>query len=258
MSTLPRRCAVILAAGQGKRMNSDLAKVLHPFAGRPMIDWVLDAARTAGCQQLNVVIGHAREQVQQHLGAAVTYAVQDRQLGTGHAAQCGIAPLPADWSDDSVVLVLCGDTPLLNGRRLNELCDSLLKEKAAAVVMTFKVSGQHAYGRIVRDPKTGGLVKIVEDRDCTPEQTAINEVNSGVYAFKLGDLKTALRSLKNDNSQGEYYLTDSIGALARAGKKVVAVVNPDESEVAGVNSPQELQKLEAVYHSRPKAQENRA
>lgn len=258
MSTLPRRCAVILAAGQGKRMNSDLAKVLHPFAGRPMIDWVLDAARQAGCQQCNVVIGHAREQVQKHLGASVTYAVQDRQLGTGHAASCGIQPLPADWSDDSVVLVLCGDTPLLNGRRLKELCDRLLSEQASAVVMSFQVTGQHAYGRIVRDPKSGAPVKIVEDRDCTPEQKAIREVNSGVYAFKLGDLKIALRSLKNDNSQGEYYLTDCIGALASAGRKVVGVVNPDETEVAGVNSPQELQKLESIYYARKPAPEARA
>lgn len=250
MSTHARRCAVILAAGQGKRMKSDLAKVLHPFVGRPMIDWVIDAAREAGCHQLNVVIGHAREQVMAHLGQTVTFAVQDRQLGTGHAANCGIAPLPADWADDSLVLVLCGDTPLLNGERLAALCDTLAAEQAAAVVMTFNVTGQHAYGRIVRDGKTGALVRIVEDRDCTPEQKAIREVNSGVYAFRLGDLKSALGSLTNDNSQGEYYLTDCIGVLAKAGRKVVGVVNPNESEVAGVNSPQELQNLEAVYRSR--------
>ncbi|MGH7145852.1 MAG: NTP transferase domain-containing protein [Planctomycetota bacterium] len=250
MNQPQRRVAVILAAGQGKRMKSDLAKVLHPFAGRPMIDWVVDAARVAGCERLHVVVGHGRAAVQAHLGKAVTYAVQERQLGTGDAARCGLAPLPADWPDEAVVLVLCGDTPLLNGRRLAALCDALAAGNAAAAVMTFRVDGPHAYGRVVRDPATGSVVRIVEDRDCTPEQKAIAEVNSGVYAFRLGALKSALGSLKNDNSQGEYYLTDCIGALTGAGRGVVGVVNPDASEVSGVNSPEELARLERVFRTR--------
>ncbi len=238
--------AIIMAAGQGKRMGSDIPKVLHMLRGRPLIDWVVKSAKAAGASKIVVVLGYGREQVVKVLDPDVDHCVQEKQLGTGHAARCTEALL-GSWKGP--IAVLSGDVPLLRAGTIRQLVDKQAETKAGAVVLTGKVAGDHAYGRILRDEK-GNVKSIVENRDATPDQRKIDEINSGTYVFGPGKLFPALSQLRNDNAQEEFYLTDTIGMLVKNGLSVVAVKAHSAVEVLGINTPAELQTADKLLSDR--------
>lgn len=234
--------AIILAAGQGKRMNSDLPKVLHKAAGRTLVEYVLDAARDAGAQRLVVVIGHKAELVREALAnyPGVEFAVQQQQLGTGDAAKAGTSVL---GPHDGPIFVLNGDMPLIRSQSLGKLLDEQQKRGAACVVGTATTDQNAGLGRIVRDA-SGEFLRIVEERDATPEEKAIREINTGCFAFGGPDLFAALDQIRPTNQQAEYYLTDCAEILRRAGKRVVALPCFDIAEALGVNTPDQLADVE--------------
>ena len=235
---------VILAAGQGKRMQSNLPKVLHPIAGRPMLTHVLDSARALGAQCIAIVVGYGAEQVKQAYAAQedLQFALQQPQLGTGHAVLQAAPLLQASHADD-VTIILYGDVPLVQPDTLR----ALLNARASGVaILTEIVSDATGYGRIVRDAQ-GNVCAIVEHKDATPEQRAIQEVNTGIMAVPTRQLKSWLAKLTNNNAQGEYYLTDIVG-LAVAEGVSVNVAHPVASfETLGVNSRQQQAELERLW-----------
>src|SRR5579862_316196 len=245
-ATIRSFAAIILAAGQGKRMNSDLPKVMHPVCGKTMLDWVAQAARTAGASKVVVIVGHGRDQVIKSLPPGVDYAIQDEQKGTGHAAKCA-ETLLRDFKGP--IVVLSGDVPLLRADTVRALVTKQAETNAAAVVLTAKISGEHAYGRVMRDDK--GMVKgIIEHKDASPEQRKIDEINSGTYVFASGKLFPALAELKDDNSHREFYLTDTIAGFVNTGQPVAAVLAKTTQEVLGVNTPDELRQVDSAMSAR--------
>lgn len=232
--------AIVLAAGQGKRMQSDLPKVLHPLRGKPLVNWVIEAARGAGAERVVAVLGYGREQVEKILPAGAETALQLEQKGTGHAARCAEERLGGYAGP---VVVLSGDVPLIRAATIRELVARQRASGAAAVVLSAQVGGEHAYGRIVRD-SAGAFKRIVEHKDATPDERKIGEINTGTYAFGPGRLFEALKHLKDDNAQGEFYLTDTVGWFARRGEGVEAIVAPRVEECLGINTPQELAAAE--------------
>jgi bifunctional UDP-N-acetylglucosamine pyrophosphorylase/glucosamine-1-phosphate N-acetyltransferase len=238
--------AVILAAGQGKRMHSDLPKVLHQACGRPLVDYVLDSARAAGVRRLVVIIGHKAELVREALRghADVEFAVQERQLGTGDAVKAASSLLS---SHSGSVLVLAGDTPLIRGQSLEMLLDEQRQFDAACVVGTANTEQNQGLGRIVRDG-SGAFLRIVEEKDATPAEKAIREINTGCYAFHGPDLFTALEEIRPANQQAEYYLTDCVEILRRQGRPVRAVPCFTIEEALGVNTREQLAEVERVLN----------
>jgi len=235
---------VILAAGMGKRMRSDLPKVLHTLAGKPMLQHVLDTARQLDPARIVVVVGHGAERVQAACAgqADVRFALQQPQHGTGHAVMQA-APLLLDDAADSVTLVLYGDVPLVQPDTLRRL---LAAAGDGMAVLTEHLDDPTGYGRIVRDGE-GRIRAIVEHKDAAPEQLAINEVNTGILAAPTARLKQWLARIGNDNAQQEYYLTDAVG-LAVADGVAVGAANPDASwETLGVNSRVQQAELERVW-----------
>jgi bifunctional UDP-N-acetylglucosamine pyrophosphorylase/glucosamine-1-phosphate N-acetyltransferase len=234
--------AVILAAGEGKRMRSRQPKVLHPLCGRPLIAYPLRTAR-ALADRIVLVVGPNADAVVERVGSGVRAVVQRERLGSGHAvlqaqAECG----------DGTILVLPGDMPLLSVETIGRLIDHHRKSRAAATVLTAVVPAPQGYGRVVR---RGGRVKrIVEDRDATAAEKKIAEINTSVYCFAAAKLWQALGKVRADNDQGEYYLTDVIGILARAGARVDTVVTEDPGEAAGVNDRKQLAAVAAVQRRR--------
>ncbi|REK22372.1 MAG: UDP-N-acetylglucosamine diphosphorylase/glucosamine-1-phosphate N-acetyltransferase [Actinobacteria bacterium] len=225
---------IVLAAGQGKRMMSDLPKVAHTAVGRPLVGWVIKAVAPAAPDSMVVVLGHGAEVVRAHLDPAVRVAIQEEQLGTGHATQIGLDSL-GPLEDDDTVVVLYGDMPLIS----SDLVERLAKrpDSTSALLVTSIFDDPSGYGRVIRDE--GDVVGVVEDRDCTPDQLEINEINAGVYSFRAADLKRGLAGIDRDNAQGELYLTDVIGILARKDAKLEAV-NAAPHEVIGINSQDQL------------------
>jgi bifunctional UDP-N-acetylglucosamine pyrophosphorylase/glucosamine-1-phosphate N-acetyltransferase len=243
MSERAALVVLVLAAGQGKRMRSDRAKVLHPLEGRPLLQHVLDAVRPLRPDRTLVVVGHQREQVIQALaGSGCEIVMQAEQLGTGHAVMMA-APLLAGFT--GTLLVVCGDTPLLATRTLAELLAEHRRSGAAATVLSARVPDPSGYGRIVRGP-AGDLERIVEERDASAADRALTEINSGMYAFDYPALLDTLDLLQRDNAQGEYYLTDSIAHLRAAGRRVRAQCAQDYREVLGVNTAEQLQEAAAI------------
>ena len=235
---------VILAAGQGKRMNSDLPKVLQPLAGKPLLGHVLDAARGLEAAATCVVYGHGGEQVLAAFpGKDVQWVLQAEQHGTGHAMAQAMPQVP----DDHLVLVLYGDVPLVQLETLARLVAEA-GEKSIAI-LSVMLPDPTGYGRIVRDG-AGNVVRIVEHKDANTKERAIHECNTGLMCVPAGRLRQWLAQLKNDNAQGEYYLTDVIVAAVRAGIKVNAVIAPTATEVLGVNDKRQLAELEAAYRER--------
>jgi bifunctional UDP-N-acetylglucosamine pyrophosphorylase / glucosamine-1-phosphate N-acetyltransferase len=242
--------AIILAAGQGTRMKSARPKVLHELCGRPMIHHVVDAARAAGAQDVIVVVGHGREEVAAYLartfGENVRTAVQDVQQGTGHAVRCA---LPALSARADRVLVLYGDTPLLDPAELARLPRALDADPAAPLAMlTARVPDPTGYGRIVRDAG-GRVTRVVEQKDATEAERAVDEVNPGIYLARASFLREAVASLQPNNAQRELYLTDVVELAARAGG-VAPVVARDPSSLAGINDRAQLAAAEEVLYGR--------
>jgi bifunctional UDP-N-acetylglucosamine pyrophosphorylase/glucosamine-1-phosphate N-acetyltransferase len=236
---------VILAAGEGKRMISDLPKVAHMAAGRTLVGWVLEAVRPLDPASTVVVVGHGAEQVDPHLPAHVTSAVQEEQLGTGHATQVGLSAL-GDVDADDTIMVLYGDMPLLTSDLLSRLSERA--PEVAARVVTSVFDDPTGYGRVIRDDR-GFVLEVVEEKDCDAEQRSIQEINAGSYAFRAGDLIDALGAVNNQNAQGEYYLTDVIGILVGRGERLEPVQATPE-EVMGINSQDQLSEARKLLQAR--------
>ena len=240
--------AIILAAGHGKRMKSDLAKVLHQVCGRPMISYVVDAARGAGAKAIVVVVGYGKEQVQAALvnEPDVVFAEQTQQLGTGDAVKA-CRPLLEDYSGP--VLVLVGDEPLIRPQPLASLLARFEEKNSACLLGTSIVADPTGFGRILRD-SAGRFLRIVEQRDCSPEEAAIREVNPSCYVFRLPGLWDALDQLNTGNAQGEYYLTDAPQHLLSMGRRVEALPVLEPDDILGVNSRVQLAQAHAIMQNR--------
>ncbi|MBQ6745153.1 MAG: bifunctional UDP-N-acetylglucosamine diphosphorylase/glucosamine-1-phosphate N-acetyltransferase GlmU [Acidaminococcaceae bacterium] len=238
--------AVILAAGKGTRMKSKLPKVLHKVGGHPMLEHVMDAAEAAGCRDNVVVIGHGAELVRELVGDRARIALQAEQLGTGHAVLQAADTLK-DFT--GTVMILCGDTPLLEAEELEKFYAEHVKSGAAATVMSALMDDPFGYGRILRDAN-GDVAGIVEQKDASEEQKQIKEINTGNYCVEAPLLFEVLRTLGNDNAQGEYYLTDVLAKLRAMGKKVGGVITVDSEMIMGVNSRRQLAEAESVMRRR--------
>ncbi|MEU8198054.1 bifunctional UDP-N-acetylglucosamine diphosphorylase/glucosamine-1-phosphate N-acetyltransferase GlmU [Microbispora amethystogenes] len=248
--SVPRPAAVIvLAAGEGTRMKSKTPKVLHEVCGRTLVDHMLAAARGLTPERLVVVIGHAREQVGAHLAETAPDArlvVQEKRNGTGHAVRTA---LEAEGPIEGTILVTYGDTPLLRAETLAALLERHAADANAVTVLTAVVPDPTGYGRIVRDGD-GAVLEIVEEKDASPEQRAITEMNSGVYAFDGALLADGLRRIGAANAQGEEYLTDVLAILREDGHRVGACVAADHAEVEGVNDRVQLAFVRRVLNDR--------
>ena len=238
--------ALILAAGKGTRMKSSMPKVLHKVGGVPMVEQVLRAVKAAGTQRQVVVVGFGGEAVQEYLGDRAETVVQEQQLGTGHAVMQA-EPLLSGLS--GTLLVTCGDTPLVTEDTFRSLLAHHEATQAAATVLTAVMPDPTGYGRVIRNEK-GQVVKIVEQKDGSPEELAVREVNAGIYCFDMELLWQMLHNVTNNNAQGEYYLTDIIGMLVDAGKVVSAFAAPDYKETLGVNSRLQMAEAEQVLRRR--------
>lgn len=236
--------AIVLAAGKGTRMRSDLAKVLHPAAGRTLLEWVLEAVTGSKPDRTVVVVGYQADNVAAALSGGYETVLQEPQNGTGHAVQVGLGHL-GELAPDDTVLVVYGDMPLIPVDVYRDLAG---REGEVAATITAVDPGPPGFGRIVRD-SSGAVTSIVEERDCDPSQAGITERNVGLYAFAAGPLTKAVSSLTTDNSQGELYLTDVVAHLAGEGHEVtVRAVDP--LDVIGVNSHADLARVQAILRDR--------
>jgi len=241
--------AIILAAGMGTRMKSDLPKVLHPVCGLPMLTYVIDACRGAGCERIILVVGHRQELVRETYAAAgdVAYVEQIPQQGTGHAVMVCQKELA---SLEGPVLVLAGDGPLIQASTLRELLATHVQQQAACTLATSVLTDPAKYGRILRDGR-GELQSIIEAVDATPEQLAIREVNVSVYCYDAAALRSVLPRLTNTtNKKGEYYLTDTLGLLRTDGQKLAAVAAVPPEDVISINTPDELAEVSRIMAGR--------
>jgi UDP-N-acetylglucosamine diphosphorylase/glucosamine-1-phosphate N-acetyltransferase len=237
---------VVMAAGKGTRMNSDLPKVLHTLGGRPLVEHVLSSAREIEPNRLIVITGHRRNEVQERVtGDGVEFVVQEPQLGTGHAVR---QTQPALRNFAGEIIVLSGDVPLLKASTLRKLLDLHRQRAAVATVLSTDAPNPNGYGRIVRT-QSGTFVKIVEEREASDVEKQICEINSGIYCFDAEALFDALQSVKPDNSKGEYYLTDVIEILKKRGEIVEAVDIADFREVRGINTLEELLDAERALQA---------
>jgi bifunctional UDP-N-acetylglucosamine pyrophosphorylase/glucosamine-1-phosphate N-acetyltransferase len=238
--------AVVLAAGLGKRMKSKLHKVLHPVCGKPMVGHVLDAVAEAGCGRTIVVVGHGADKVQAYVGERAECVLQAEQLGTGHAV------LQAEkliGGEDGTTVVVYGDTPLIRPETIRAMLEAHEASGAAATLMTAVVPDPTGLGRIIRG-EGGDVERIVEQKDCSPDELKVTEINAGTYCFDNRKLFDALGKVKNENAQNEYFLTDVIGILHEAGETIAAYRTPDPAEAAGVNDRIALAEAERLMRER--------
>lgn len=262
MTTSSDTAVLVLAAGAGTRMRSQTPKVLHTLGGRSMLSHALHAVAKVAPRHLVAVLGRDRERIAPvveslagHLGRHVDIAVQEQQLGTGHAALCGLSALPEDF--DGTVVITSGDIPLLDAETMAELIDAHRSASAGVTVLTTTVPNARGYGRILRT-QDGEVIAIVEEADATPQQRAIREINSGVYAFDITALRTALSRLSSNNAQHELYLTDAIAIIRADGRSVHAKNIEDATLVSGVNDRVQLSDLAAELNRRIVAAHQRA
>lgn len=240
--------AIILAAGKGTRMKSQLVKVMHPLAGVPMISWPVNVAREAGASAITLVVGHQSEKVREHFAgqADISFAAQEEQLGTGHAVACCSDTLK---TFTGTVLILCGDVPLITPATLRAFLDHHHRQQCAVTVLTTCMDNPYGYGRIIKDA-AGHVTGIVEEKDASVEQRQIKEINSGIYCVDAAFLVTAVAGLSNDNAQKEYYLTDIVKTAVREGKTCSSFALADQVEVMGVNDRVQLAEAGRVLRKR--------
>jgi bifunctional UDP-N-acetylglucosamine pyrophosphorylase/glucosamine-1-phosphate N-acetyltransferase len=238
--------AIVLAAGLGTRMKSDLHKVLHPLCGKPMIRHVTDTLRDTGVGRLLVVVGARAEQIEQELGSEAEYVRQDRQLGTGHAV---LQAREAIGGLEGHTLVCYGDTPLVTSDTYRSLLNAHRESGAAVTMLTAAVGNPFGFGRIVRD-EAGEVLRIVEEKDATEEEKRITEINPGLYCFTNSVLFQALERVQNHNAQGEYYLTDCIRIVKEMGLSVRSIAVSDADEVLGVNDRLQLAQVNRVLRDK--------
>ncbi len=240
------KCAIILAAGEGKRMKSNTPKVLHKVCGKEMINHVIDNIRKSGVEEVSVVIGKGADKVRKGTESRnIFYSVQEEQLGTGHAVMCAEEFLKGKKGS---VAIFVGDGPLITEETVTKLTKYHEEQKCSATVLTSIMSDPLKYGRIIRDSQ-GEVEKIVEFKDCNEEEVKVNEINSGMYCFDIDTLLSTLGKLNNNNNQGEYYLTDVIEILKSESKKVGAI-SVDVEEITAVNSKVELSVANDIMRSR--------
>lgn len=240
------KCAMILAAGKGKRMKSSMPKVLHKVCGKEMINHVIDTMRKAEIDDVNVVIGTGSEIVKEATqNRNVIYSLQEQQLGTGHAVMCAKEFLQ---NKEGVVAIFTGDAPLIKAETVKKLIQYHLENSFKATILTSVIDDPAEYGRIIKN-EAGSVEKIVEFKDCNQEEKKVNEINSGMYCFNIASLLNSLEKLNNNNAQGEYYLTDVISILKNEGQKVGAI-DTDFEETIGVNSRVQLSQVEGIMKNR--------
>lgn len=237
---------IIMAAGKGTRMNSAKSKLVHKIYGKELVKRVVELAQKIGSDEIVTVVGHLREQVQEVLGDSVKYAYQDELLGTGHAVMQAKKYLKGKKGK---VVILYGDVPIIRPETLKNLINKSIKNKEYATLLTAKYENPTGYGRIIRD-EGGNIKAIVEEKDADPLQKKIKEINSGIYCFDIEELLNALEKVNNDNSQGEYYLTDVIKIMNDEGLKTGAVIVEDNTEILGVNDRSQLELLTRVLRMR--------
>lgn len=237
--------AIILAAGKGTRMKSKHPKVVHKVCGKEMVNHVIDVSKKSGVQDVVVILGHGSETVKESIPSDSQIAMQTEQLGTGHAVKMAKEYI----NDDDTIVVLCGDTPLVQEDTLRRLFAYHIEKGYVATVLTTKVDNPTGYGRIIRDNHED-LLKIVEQKDASEEEKLVNEINSGIYCFDGKSLREALDLIDNNNAQGEYYLTDTIKIMRDKGQKVGAYNGSTIEELMGVNSRVELSKAEEIMRKR--------
>lgn len=252
MSSSPGQpVALILAAGKGTRMKGDLPKVVHPVGGRPMVCAVVDACLEAGCGRVVVVVGYKQELVREALAAypRVEFAVQDQQLGTGHAVLCAEGVLGKGLGGP--VVVLAGDGPLIRADTLRMLLKKHRDANAAATLATAVIDDPTGYGRIVRD--AGRFTGIVEHKNATDVQRQIREVNPSYYCFDGAELFASLRKVDRNPASGEYYLTDTLGLLLKEGKRVEVAPGVPAEDVLSINTPEDLAIVDRIFRARTAA-----
>ncbi len=234
---------VIMAAGKGKRMRSDIPKVLHKVGKRPMIEYIIKMVKNLNPKKIIVIIGHKGEKLADFLKPyQVQFVWQKELLGTGHAVLQARSPL-SDF--EGTILVLCGDVPFLRVQTVKELIQTHQKTNAVASVLTAFLEDPRGYGRVIRG-EDGSVEKIVEDKDATPEERTEKEINSGTYCFDSRFMFEALDQVKNENEQGEYYLTDAVKILSKSDHKVSAFRAKNPQETMGINSLEQLQQMEKL------------
>ncbi|MGB5159282.1 sugar phosphate nucleotidyltransferase [Desulfobacterium sp. N47] len=240
--------AVILAAGLGKRMKSDKAKVLHEINGKPMIMYVLETAKKIAGNNIVVVVGNQAEKVSEVISKdySVAFALQKEQLGTGHAVKCALSLLP-QYSKQ--VLIFCGDVSLLSFDTVKKLYDDHLESDRDVSVLAVKINNPKGYGRIIMDEKNC-VSGIIEEADADDKQKRINIINSGVYCIKKEFLEYSLNKIEANNAQGEFYLTDVVKIGYSENKNVGAMIGQDSEEILGVNSMEELMTVENILKKR--------
>ncbi|WP_301109230.1 bifunctional UDP-N-acetylglucosamine diphosphorylase/glucosamine-1-phosphate N-acetyltransferase GlmU [Sporosarcina sp.] len=245
--------AIVLAAGQGTRMKSDLYKVLHPVCGKPMVEHVIDHIRHLDADRIVTIVGHGAEMVEQTIGSKSEYALQEEQLGTAHAVQQAEDVL---GNLDGTTLVVCGDTPLISSETMKSLLAHHHKSEAKATILTANADDPTGYGRIIR-AENGDVLRNVEHKDTNDEERNVTEINTGTYCFDNRALFETLKKVNNENVQGEYYLPDVIGILKSEGQRISAYTTPNFHETLGVNdrvalaqAEKEMRHLIAEKHMR--------
>ena len=234
-----RNCAVILAGGQGKRMKSELPKPMFEVLGEPMLEWVIKSCEEAGIDDICIVKGYNAQVIEDYIGGRCKTVMQEERMGTGHAVMMAV-----DWLKerlDSNVVILCGDAPFVDSETIKNALAQHCESGSAVTVITSETENPYGYGRIIRGKN--GIKGIVEEKDATNEQKKIREINSGAYWFKTEQLLYALGEIKPNNSQGEYYLTDSVYILLDAGQRADAYISPNPDVVLGANDRKGLLKL---------------
>ncbi len=238
--------AVILAAGKGTRMKSDLPKVVHTIEGKCMVDYAIEAAKGAGAEDICLVLGYKHEVVRESIANKDTaYVLQEEQLGTGHAVKCAKDFL----SEEGQTLILFGDTPLITAETLNRLKDYHMKNKNAVTVLSAMIENPTGYGRIIRDAD-GNFLKSVEHKDANEAELKSHEINSGMYIFETKELKDALDKIQPNNAQGEYYLPDALTIIKEKGLVVDAFALDDPEDITGVNDQEQLASATVVIRRR--------
>ena len=238
---------LIMAAGKGTRLKSSMPKVLHPLAGRPLMEHLLPTVEALNPRHILVVVGHQAALVKSKLRhRAVEFAEQVPQLGTGHAVQ-----VARDWWSDKPgnLLILSGDVPLISAGTLREMIQVHDRTRASLTLLSTRLADPTGYGRVIR-AEDGRVQSIVEQKEAGPSELQVKEVNTGLYCFRIPDLSEVIDRVTADNRQNEYYLTDCVGHLRRQGKAVEAVVCDDWLEVMGVNSPIDLARMEKALRER--------
>lgn len=240
------RKAVILAAGKGTRMKSDLPKVVHRIEGKCLVDYVVEAARGADVSEVCLVVGYKHEVVEAEIESKdVTFALQPEQLGTGHAVKCAYEFL----GEAGQTLILFGDTPLITAKTLRALAAYHEAAGNAVTVLSAKVPDPTGYGRIIRDEQ-GNFVKSVEHKDASAEELLSTEINSGMYIFDTAELKAALTKITPNNAQGEYYLPDTLTIIKEKGLRVDAYALEDATDISGVNDQIQLAEAAEIIRKR--------